>query len=145
MNRHPVLLIILDGLGLNPGRSYNAWALAQTPNLDHYFSVWPHTALQASGEAVGLPDGQFGNSEVGHLTIGAGRVLEQDLLRINDAITTGELLTHPAWQAMLKEKKRLHLIGLISDGGVHSHMLHLCAILPLLVKAGIEPDVCSLR
>ena len=141
MKRTPVILLILDGFGLNPSRLYNAWALAHTPHLDHYFSKWPHTALQASGEAVGLPDGQFGNSEVGHLTLGAGRVLEQDLLRIKRAIDSGELETHPAWQAMLDSTQRLHLIGLVSDGGVHAHIDHLCGLLPLLVRAGIEPVI----
>jgi len=88
----PVLLIIFDGFGVNPGRLNNAWAQARTPNLDRYFATNPHTVLQASGRAVGLPDGQFGNSEVGHLTIGAGRILEQDLLRIADTIRWPPLL-----------------------------------------------------
>ena len=78
----PVLLTIFDGFGLNPSRAYNAWALARTPHLDHYFASYPHTVLQASGRAVGLPDGQFGNSEVGHLTLGAGRVLERQSGRV---------------------------------------------------------------
>ena len=82
MKPRPVLLAIFDGFGLNPSRAHNAWALAHTPHLDHYFASYPHTVLQASGRAVGLPDGQFGNSEVGHLTLGAGRVLEQDLVSI---------------------------------------------------------------
>ena len=86
MKPRPVLLAIFDGFGLNPSRAHNAWALAHTPHLDHYFASWPHTALQASGRAVGLPDGQMGNSEVGHLTLGSGRVLEQDLVRIANAI-----------------------------------------------------------
>ena len=81
MKRQPVLLIIFDGFGLNPNRLHNGWALTRTPNLDAYFATHPHTALQASGGAVGLPDGQFGNSEVGHLTLGAGRILEQELVR----------------------------------------------------------------
>ena len=82
MNPRPVLLAIFDGFGLNPSRAHNAWSLARTPNLDYYFASYPHTVLQASGRAVGLPESQFGNSEVGHLTLGAGRVLEQDLVRI---------------------------------------------------------------
>jgi len=141
MKNHPVLLIILDGLGLNPSRACNGWALAQTPRLDHYFASWPHTALQASGEAVGLPDGQFGNSEVGHLTLGAGRVLEQDLLRIKEAIADGSLSNHPAWHDMIQRGQQLHLVGMISDGGVHSHIDHLCGLLPLIVQAGVEPVI----
>lgn len=141
MKKTPVLLIILDGLGVNPSRAHNAWALAKTPHLDHYFSTWPHTVLNASGEAVGLPDGQFGNSEVGHLTLGSGRVLKQELTRISHAISSDELSTNLKWQAMLSQSPRLHLVGLVSDGGVHSHIDHLCGVLPLLVKAGVEPVI----
>jgi 2,3-bisphosphoglycerate-independent phosphoglycerate mutase len=141
MKKTPVLLIILDGLGVNPSRAHNAWALAKTPHLDHYFSTWPHTVLNASGEAVGLPDGQFGNSEVGHLTLGSGRVLKQELPRISHAISSDELSANPKWQAMLTQSPRLHLVGLVSDGGVHSHIDHLCGLLPLLVKAGVKPII----
>ena len=141
MKPSPVLLAIFDGFGLNPSRAHNAWALARTPHLDHYFASWPHTALQASGRAVGLPDGQFGNSEVGHLTLGSGRVLEQDLTRIADALYDGSLKANPIWQNMLKGSRRLHLVGMISDGGVHSHMEHLLGILNLLRKTDIEPVV----
>jgi 2,3-bisphosphoglycerate-independent phosphoglycerate mutase len=133
--------MIFDGFGVNPSRSYNAWAQASTPHLDHYFATNPHTLLQASGLAVGLPDGQFGNSEVGHQTIGSGRILEQELLRIAESIRDGELDEMPEWQAMLGSGKRLHLIGLVSDGGVHSHIAHLLEILPLIVKAGVEPVI----
>ena len=139
MKARPVLLAIFDGFGLNPSRAYNAWALARTPHLDYYFASYPHTALQASGRAVGLPDGQFGNSEVGHLTLGAGRVLEQDLVRIADAIYDGSLAENPAWQSMLQGVKRLHLVGMVSDGGVHSHLEHLLGILGLLRHTEIEP------
>jgi 2,3-bisphosphoglycerate-independent phosphoglycerate mutase len=135
----PVLLTIFDGFGLNPSRAHNAWALARTPHLDHYFASWPHSVLQASGHAVGLPDGQFGNSEVGHLTLGSGRVLEQDLTRIADAIYGGSLEANPAWQAMLAGARRLHLVGMVSDGGVHSHIKHLLGILDLLRNTDIEP------
>ncbi|HFD79041.1 MAG TPA: 2,3-bisphosphoglycerate-independent phosphoglycerate mutase [Gammaproteobacteria bacterium] len=137
----PVLLVILDGFGLNPNRRHNGWAQASTPYLDHYFATWPHTALQASGLAVGLPDGQFGNSEVGHLTLGAGRVLDQDLLRICDVIHDGSLTTTPEWQALVATGKRLHLVGMVSDGGVHSHIDHLLALLPLVKEAGMEPVI----
>ena len=139
MKKKPVLLAIFDGFGLNPSRAHNAWALARTPHLDHYFASSPHTVLQASGRAVGLPDGQFGNSEVGHLTLGSGRILEQDLVRIANAIYNGQLEKLPAWQSLLASGKRLHLAGLVSDGGVHSHIEHLIGILALLDKAGIEP------
>ena len=98
MKPKPVLLAIFDGFGLNPSRAHNAWALARTPHLDHYFASYPHTALQASGRAVGLPDGQFGNSEVGHLTLGSGRILEQDLMRIADAIYDGSVAGNAAWK-----------------------------------------------
>jgi len=141
MNRRPLLLIIFDGFGLNPSRAHNGWALARTPHLDHYFASHPHTALQASGHAVGLPDGQFGNSEVGHLTLGAGRVLEQNLLRISESIHDGNLATHPTWQTLLTDSKRVHLIGLVSDGGVHSHIDHLFGILAVLNAAGMTPVI----
>jgi len=137
----PVLLVIFDGFGLNPSRAYNGWMQARTPHLDHYFASYPHSALQASGHAVGLPDGQFGNSEVGHLTLGTGRVLKQDLLRISDAIADGSLARLPAWKNLLQGTRRLHLVGLVSDGGVHSHIDHLLGLLPLVVQAGVEPVI----
>lgn len=141
MKPRPVLLAIFDGFGLNPSRAYNAWALARTPHLDHYFASYPHTVLQASGRAVGLPDGQFGNSEVGHLTLGSGRILEQDLIRIANAIYGGSFGQLPAWQSLLQDARRLHLVGLVSDGGVHSHIEHLLGILDLLRNTGIEPVI----
>ena len=141
MKTRPVLLAIFDGFGLNPSRAHNAWALARTPHLDHYFATYPHTALQASGRAVGLPDGQFGNSEVGHLTLGSGRVLEQDLIRIANAIYGGSIEQMPAWQSLLGGAKRVHLVGLVSDGGVHSHIEHLLGILGLLRHTDIEPVI----
>ncbi|MCG6900992.1 MAG: 2,3-bisphosphoglycerate-independent phosphoglycerate mutase [Gammaproteobacteria bacterium] len=139
MKPRPVLLTIFDGFGLNPSRAHNAWALARTPHLDHYFSIYPHSVLQASGRAVGLPDGQFGNSEVGHLTLGSGRVLEQDLIRIANAIYGGTFEELPPWQTMTQNAGRLHLVGLVSDGGVHSHIEHLLGILSLLRNTEIEP------
>ena len=137
----PVLVVIFDGFGLNPNRAFNGWAQARTPHLDHYFASHPHTALQASGRAVGLPDGQFGNSEVGHLTLGSGRILKQDLVRIADALEDGSFDQLPAWQHFLRPGERLHLVGMVSDGGVHSHIDHLLGILPLVVKGGMEPVV----
>ncbi|MHB8850360.1 MAG: 2,3-bisphosphoglycerate-independent phosphoglycerate mutase, partial [Acidithiobacillus ferriphilus] len=141
MKVNPVLLVIFDGFGLNPNRAFNGWAQAHTPHLDHYFASFPHTALQASGRAVGLPDGQFGNSEVGHLTLGSGRILLQDLVRISDSLADDSFAWIPAWQDMLKDAKRLHLVGMVSDGGVHSHIEHLLGILPLVAAAGVEPVV----
>ena len=141
MKPRPVLLAIFDGFGVNPSRAHNAWALASTPHLDHYFATNPHTVLQASGRAVGLPDGQFGNSEVGHLTLGSGRVLEQDLIRIADAIYDGTFEQLPEWRSLIDGSKRLHLIGLVSDGGVHSHIEHLHGILSLLRNTEIEPII----
>ena len=137
----PVLLAIFDGFGLNPSRAHNAWALARTPHLDHYFASFPHTVLQASGRAVGLPDGQFGNSEVGHLTLGSGRILEQDLIRIANAIYGGSIEQIPAWQSLLSGARRVHLVGLVSDGGVHSHIEHLLGILGLLRQTDVEPVI----
>ena len=141
MKAAPVLLVIFDGFGLNPSRAHNAWSLARTPHLDHYFSSYPHTVLQASGRAVGLPDGQFGNSEVGHLTLGSGRVLEQDLVRIANAIYGGSFGQLPSWRAMIENTQRIHLVGLVSDGGVHSHIEHLLGILSLLRTTDIEPVI----
>lgn len=97
MKRRPVLLIIFDGFGVNPSRAHNGWLQAYTPHLDHYFATAPHTTLQASGRAIGLPDGQFGSSEVGHLTLGAGRILEQGLERISKALANEEVTQHPVW------------------------------------------------
>ncbi len=137
----PVLMVIFDGFGLNPNRAFNGWAQARTPHLDHYFASFPHTALQASGRASGLPDGQFGNSEVGHLTLGSGRILLQDLVRISESLSDGSFARIPAWEAFLAGQKRLHLVGMVSDGGVHSHIDHLLGILPLVVAAGVLPIV----
>nr|WP_287006811.1 2,3-bisphosphoglycerate-independent phosphoglycerate mutase [Desulfurella sp.] len=139
MNR--VLLVIFDGFGVNPNRAYNAVALAKTPNLDYYFANNSHTVIEASGIACGLPDGQFGNSEVGHLTLGSGRILKQDLLRITESFEDGTINENPTWQKIIKENsnKRLHLIGLVSDGGVHSHIQHIIYLIKLLAKNNIEP------
>jgi 2,3-bisphosphoglycerate-independent phosphoglycerate mutase len=93
--RRKTLLIILDGFGVNPSKKYNAVYEANTPRLDEYFGQYPHTTLQASGRSVGLPDGQMGNSEVGHMTIGCGMILKQDLVRIDDAVDDGSLVCYP--------------------------------------------------
>ncbi|MCB1874687.1 MAG: 2,3-bisphosphoglycerate-independent phosphoglycerate mutase [Chromatiales bacterium] len=143
--RRPVLLIILDGFGCNPSRAHNAVALAQTPNLDRAFATSPHTLLQASGSAVGLPDGQMGNSEVGHMTIGCGSILRQDLVAIDQAIVDGSFYTNTAFlQAINAAKAKntpVHLIGLVSDGGVHSHIRHLYALLQLCNRHGVKSVV----
>jgi 2,3-bisphosphoglycerate-independent phosphoglycerate mutase len=141
--RRPVVLIILDGFGVNPSKVNNAVAAAATPNLDAYFAQYPHTLLQASGPAVGLPDGQMGNSEVGHLTLGAGAVIRQDIMAIDEAIASGEFARNPALvQAARQAAERgrpLHLLGLVSDGGVHSHLGHLQALIRLCKQLGAKP------
>lgn len=134
----PTVLCILDGLGINPSPDGNAVAAARTPVLDNLFETCPHTSLITFGEAVGLPAGQMGNSEVGHLNIGAGRVVEQWLLRINRALSGDFLDTCEPYQRFLKKVHssggELHLAGLFSDGGVHSHSEHLYLLLERLKK-----------
>jgi 2,3-bisphosphoglycerate-independent phosphoglycerate mutase len=124
-----VALVILDGWGCAPPGPGNAVELADTPVFDRLWREFPHTTLKASGEAVGLPEGQMGNSEVGHLTIGSGRVLDQDLQRVNRAIADGSLRENPALKAAFGKGGDVHLLGLVSHGGVHSHIDHLKALL----------------
>ena len=124
-----VALIILDGWGIAPAGPGNAVELADTPVFDALWRDYPHTTIEASGEAAGLPSGQMGNSEVGHLTIGAGRRLYQDLMRVNNAIEDGSLYENPILRAAFDRGKRVHLIGLVSHGGVHSHIEHVKALL----------------
>jgi 2,3-bisphosphoglycerate-independent phosphoglycerate mutase len=124
-----VALVILDGWGCAPPGPGNAVELADTPVFDRLWAEYPHTTLKASGEAVGLPEGQMGNSEVGHLTIGSGRVLDQDLQRINRAIADGSFFENPALKAAFAKGGDVHLLGLVSHGGVHSHIDHLQALL----------------
>jgi 2,3-bisphosphoglycerate-independent phosphoglycerate mutase len=121
--------VILDGWGCAPPGAGNAVELAQTPTFDRLWRTYPHTTLAASGEAVGLPSGQMGNSEVGHLTIGSGRVLFQDLMRVNRSIEDGSFFTNPALLSAFERGERVHLLGLVSYGGVHSHIDHLRALL----------------
>lgn len=139
--RKPTLLIILDGFGMNPNPVNNAVVEANTPNFDHYFSTYPLTRLEASGRGVGLPKGQMGNSEVGHMTIGSGTIVRQDLVRIDDAIEDGSFFENPALvNAVMASKasgRPLHLLGLVSDGGVHSHIDHLFALIRLCHKHGV--------
>lgn len=134
----PVVLIILDGWGINPRTDANAIALVDPPFYRSLLERYPNTYIEASGEAVGLPDQQMGNSEVGHLNIGAGRIVYQDFTRINKAIAGGAFFTNPALNAGLDAAKEresaLHLMGLLSDGGVHSHIDHLTALLEMARK-----------
>ena len=140
--RELVALVILDGWGLAPPGPGNAVDLADTPVFDRLLAGYPHSQLNASGEAVGLPSGQMGNSEVGHLTIGSGRVLFQDLMRVNMAVESGELFENPALvEAFDRAKARgadVHLLGLVSYGGVHSHIDHLRALLELARRHAME-------
>ena len=140
--RKPVILVILDGFGVNPAKNNNAVYEASTPRLDEYFSHYPHTLLNASGQAVGLPDGQMGNSEVGHLTIGAGSTIRQDIVLINDAIESCEFFNNSALlHALGKAKKNgrpVHLMGLVSDGGVHSHIEHLYALIEVCRRHAVK-------
>jgi len=126
-----VALVILDGWGCAPPGPGNAVELADTPVFDRLWQTYPHTTLDASGEAVGLPPGQMGNSEVGHLTIGAGRRLYQDLQRVNRAIADGSLFESPVLRGVFERGRRVHLLGLVSQGGVHSHIDHLRALLEI--------------
>jgi 2,3-bisphosphoglycerate-independent phosphoglycerate mutase len=124
-----VALIILDGWGCAPAGPGNAVELAETPVFDRLWRDYPHTTIEASGEAAGLPPGQMGNSEVGHLTIGSGRRLYQDLMRVNKAIEDGSFFENPVLCAAFERGNRVHLIGLLSHGGVHSHIEHVKALL----------------
>src|SRR5438552_11360529 len=125
--RRPVALVVLDGWGYREQREGNAIALADTPTWDRLWSHAPRTLLAASGRAVGLPEGQMGNSEVGHLNLGAGRVVLQDLVRITEDIADGGLERNRAVMDAVERGRgtALHLVGLVSDGGVHSHIDHL--------------------
>jgi len=141
MNRK-VLLMILDGWGIATNKNVSAVDKAHTPFMDSLYPRYPHSKLQASGLAVGLPDGQMGNSEVGHMNIGAGRVVYQDLVRVNKAIEERELDTHPVlldiFNHVKSNHKSLHLIGLVSDGGVHSHIDHLKGIISIAHQHKVE-------
>ena len=138
----PLALIILDGWGFRPGREGNAVELAQAPTWQRLWARAPRTLLEASGLAVGLPEGQMGNSEVGHLNIGAGRIVHMDITRIDLMIQNGELFKHPVLLDAMKHarsgERRLHLFGLVSDGGVHSQQAHLYALLKMAKQNGLE-------
>lgn len=138
----PLALIILDGWGLRDDTEYNAVTLGNPANFQRLLARYPHATLAASGEAVGLPEGQMGNSEVGHTNLGAGRVVYQDLTRIDKSSRDGELFTRPALLAAMDRcahgAHALHLIGLLSDGGVHSHEKHLHALIDLAARRGVS-------
>jgi 2,3-bisphosphoglycerate-independent phosphoglycerate mutase len=141
----PVVLVILDGWGYRPEKSGNAIEAANTPIMDTLWAAYPHTLIGTSGRAVGLPDGQMGNSEVGHINIGAGRIVPQELVRIGDAVEDGSLLANKALNQVcakvLETKGKLHLMGLCSEGGVHSHLSHLLGVIDLAKAKGIK-ELC---
>src|SRR5882724_1480462 len=141
--KKPLVLIILDGWGYAPPSKANAISLARKPNYDRLLAEYPNTLIHTSGRAVGLPDGQMGNSEVGHLNIGAGRVVLMDVTRIDLMIESGEFFRHPVLLDSMRHARtrRLHLLGLASQGGVHSQLTHLYALLEMAKREGVE-DVC---
>lgn len=137
------MLIILDGFGVNDEGEHNAIKQANMPCMDKYFATYPYTTLEASGAAVGLPDGQMGNSEVGHITMGCGNIMRQDLVLINDAILNKSFFSNKVLLAALHSAKQkecpIHLLGLVSDGGVHSHIEHLKALLKMCESHQVIP------
>jgi 2,3-bisphosphoglycerate-independent phosphoglycerate mutase len=136
-----VCLVVLDGWGLAEPSPGNAVLLADTPVFDELWATFPHTTLTACGAAVGLPEGQMGNSEVGHLNLGAGAVVKQDLVRIDEAVVDGSLAENPVLRAAFAGAPRVHLLGLVSDGGVHSSLEHLRALIALGSELAPETDV----
>ena len=135
MGKKVTMLMILDGFGKNPNKEGNAVANAKKPNIDKLMMKYPTAEIHASGKSVGLPDGQMGNSEVGHTNIGAGRIVYQELTRITKSIEDGDFFSIPelveAIENVKKNNSKLHILGLVSDGGVHSHERHLYALLEL--------------
>ena len=142
MSKRPTVLLVLDGFGLNDRKEANAIAIANTPVMDRLMEEYPFVKGNASGMAVGLPEGQMGNSEVGHINIGAGRIVYQELTRITKEIQDGTFFENPALLEAVDNCKRhnsdLHLFGLLSDGGVHSHNTHLYGLLELAKRNGIK-------
>src|SRR2546422_4019002 len=140
MRMRPLLLVILDGWGNSASREGNAILLQGTPNLDELAARFPVSQLQTSGLAVGLPEGQMGNSEVGHTNLGAGRVVYQDLVRINRAIESGEFFHDEALRRAMQPRPAgaVHLLGLVSDGGVHSQDTHLAALVEMARREGAK-------
>src|SRR5438477_5807862 len=142
MRPKPLVLVILDGWGYRAETKANAIALARKPNYDRLLREYPNTLIHTSGKYVGLPDGQMGNSEVGHLNIGAGRIVHMDITRIDLMIQNGEFFRHPVLLAAMKHARtggrRLHIFGLVSDGGVHSHITHLYGLLKMAKQNGVD-------
>src|SRR5262245_40770720 len=143
--RRPVMLAVLDGWGWREDAADNAVRLARTPTFDKLWETCPHALLNTSGKDVGLPDGQMGNSEVGHLNIGAGRLVMQDLPRINEAVANGEIAQAPALTGLIEKLRQsqgtCHLMGLVSPGGVHSHQDHAAALARILAAAKVPTVV----
>ena len=146
--KKPAILVILDGFGLPDADSKlkNAILEANTPHFDDLFATYPHSILHTSGEAVGLPNGQMGNSEIGHLTIGSGRVLHSDIMRISASLDSGDFSANPIFNQQMETIKadqgKLHLIGLLSNGGVHSHIDHLKKIMLACSQKYFEVPIC---
>ena len=142
----PLILIILDGWGYRAETKANAIALARKPTYDRLLREYPNTLIHTSGPFVGLPEGQMGNSEVGHLNIGAGRIVHMDITRIDLMIQNGEFFSHPVLLEAMKHarvgERRLHLFGLVSDGGVHSQQAHLYALLKMAKQNGWSASSC---
>src|SRR5882762_8323904 len=142
MNKKKVILVIMDGWGLGKKKSADAIQNAQVPFVSSLYKNYPNTTLVTCGEAVGLPDGQMGNSEVGHLNLGAGRIVYQELQRINVAIRDGSFAKNPVLLESIRyartHGKPFHLLGLVSNGGVHSHINHLKAIIDVCKQEGLE-------
>ena len=141
-SNRPCMLMILDGWGIAPAGASNAISQADTPVLEALLNTYPRTELLCAGEAVGLPQGVMGNSEVGHLNIGAGRIVDQDLVRIDKAIEEGGFFNNDVLVAAMNGSGHtLHLMGLVSDGGVHSHLRHLLALLKMAKERGVRRTV----
>lgn len=134
--RKKTVLIITDGIGYSPKTEYNAFYAAKKPTYDKLFASVPYSLVKTHGLSVGLPEGQMGNSEVGHMTIGSGRILYQDLVKISLALEDGSLATHPKLQTLFDASKDIHIAGLVSDGGVHSHLTHIIGLAKIAEKAG---------
>jgi 2,3-bisphosphoglycerate-independent phosphoglycerate mutase len=133
-----VVLVITDGIGYSPKQTFNAFRAARKPTYDHLFATVPHSLIDTFGLSVGLPEGQMGNSEVGHMSIGSGRVLYQDLVKISLALEDGSFERNEVFSSLIKTSNRLHLIALLSDGGVHSHIDHLIGVSEIAADAGKE-------
>src|SRR5690554_6606308 len=142
MKKNLVMLVIMDGFGISEEEVGNAIKHSKIPNVEYLMNNYPYTTLKADGEAVGLPDGQMGNSEVGHLNIGAGRVVFQSLTRVNISVRNDELqhieVINSAIELAIANNKKLHIMGLLSDGGVHSHISHFEYLIEKAVARGVK-------